>query len=463
MAKPEPPGAALNQSMTPDKPDRSLKRQRSFAEEDGAFRVRRLCILAYVSLKLMDGTFTLFLKLLTMRNHTEHKLMKALLAELGVLKLAHFFLTVAVPRILVHPRALVGILLTTGAVFIFCIGGFLLRDVYGLPLIPLWLRLAMYTQVALSVAVDATADALSRSMGLFLQPARQLGSIAVITALLIQLTVPASWQLAPLVIISVSGVICVATAAKEALKMASVSAGSRATSAVANAGRLPLFFVVMFIGAVVVGDSGEELNDQITKIEMDNDLAGGQAQSTIVKTVVTLLASTVSASVFIAAYQRRFQAPLNEDSQKAAVSRECKVAVVTIMAWGLFQGFRFAAVRAGALGQSWWVGVLVVVDKLTGTGAKDAFGLLQSLILREMATVTGTFAIPITPHMAGSIAEVFDTLGKTYITTSLMNEQSWISEHASLSIGVLSFVAVFAHTIMATVLVRSADDKLKHD
>merc|ERR1712032_209477 len=99
----------------------------------------------------------------------------------------------------------------------------------------------------------------------------------------------------------------------------------------------------------------------MANLEIDKDLAGGKSRATLVKTGIGLLANLASASAFAATYRRRFK-KLDDEAQHEATARESKIAMVVVVVWGVFQGIRFAAVRAGALGNGWSVAALVLAD-----------------------------------------------------------------------------------------------------
>eukprot|EP00931_Biecheleriopsis_adriatica_P067986 TRINITY_DN42040_c0_g1_i1.p1 TRINITY_DN42040_c0_g1~~TRINITY_DN42040_c0_g1_i1.p1 ORF type:complete len:356 (-),score=72.27 TRINITY_DN42040_c0_g1_i1:29-937(-) len=302
-------------------------------------------------------------------------------------------------------------------------------------------------------------------MGVYLQPSKKFGSIICTLSLILQLVLPITWRAAPLLIVASLACLAVALSCLSAMRMGHSAAGLRLSTDVADAGHLPLGFALLFLAAVVIGDNGEELNDQIANLEIDKDLAGGKTGATLIKTGISLIASVTSASAFVVTYRRRFEQP-DEKGQKESTSRESKLAVVAVVVWGTFQGARLAAVRAGALGQGWSVAALVLFDKMTGSFAEDACGQLQTLSLHEMALPAGAALLPITPHLAGSFAEVVDKLSKAFITKSLLDEHSWVSLHTSVLVALLTLAAISLHGALAFMLLQrspSENWKAKED
>lgn len=430
--------------------------------EDQA-QARRVCVAAYVSFKLMDEVlFGLIDIWLVTSRHPERSAFVRMSADLDSLKIVHLLLTFALP-LLLRPFRLQVLFLVTSFLFAF---NFLMAATSlagGQQLVSTNFYVCGVVLTLCMLATDAVADAICRSMKVYLQPVRKLAALLCTVCILAQVHLPSSFRLVPLACLFALALGSGLYAAVQARRL-SLRGGALDNATSMQYRTMTPGGALLFSSSVLVGDNGEEILDVITNYKIAEQLAGGSTFGFDVKHGINLISHTVNGFLFWKRYNRRFveledkQKDNKADTEKG-VRYEVFWSLGVLAVWAVFQVCRLIAWAGSSSPSQSVVAGLILGDKLIGSAAQDAMGFIQGAAVVEMSTATaGTLVATgfgLSPNLASSLSEVCKKLSKAWLKKSLLDETHWVRENSMYLVGACVVLAMLGHLLMSKIILRA--------
>lgn len=203
---------------------------------------------------------------------------------------------------------------------------------------------------------------------------------------------------------------------------------------------------------MTVGANGEQLMDELSTITIDAQLAGGKRAAALSKELVSFVASAATLGIYRMVSSEPQPKPSSTSSAKADAGLQCSAVVLIV--WGLFQAARFSLTDVlsrseDGAGLAALIAALVLLDKLTGSAAEDAFGWIQNRML-SACSESRTTRWAVSSDVAGSYAEVAAKLTKAYAKRSLQDDGGFLAQHVGSCMAASVLFSVIAHIFMAT-------------
>eukprot|EP01052_Picozoa_sp_SAG31_P040108 SAG31_NODE_5727_length_2358_cov_1.263834_2_plen_407_part_00 len=280
------------------------------AELDAA--VHRFCFASFIAVKLIhECLFDVMAAWLLSIQHPGSTALIELGIQCEALKLIHLPLTMVLPRFASSAfltAAFAGAACTYAAVLVTVASRALFSDPATTSLIPAWLYAVVWMLEICTIATDAVTDAMCRARRMHLAPVAKLAgllSTAIMLGQRVEIFGTQRWyDVALLAFLGISGTVsCLwASIAASRLKSGGTLIATK-NSAVASLGFVS---AVSFATVVLVGDSGEEILDTVTKYKINAELFGGNASPFVVKQLISLAVGAVTLAIFAANYYARF-------------------------------------------------------------------------------------------------------------------------------------------------------------
>lgn len=345
-------------------------------------KARRVCFAAYISFKLMDEViFGLIDTWMITSRHPERNALVRMSADMDSLKITHLLLTLALP-LLLRPFRLQMLFLATSVLFVLCFFMLVWRLATGEQLVSNDFYLVGVVLTLLMLATDAVADAICRSMRVYLQPVRKVAGLLCTISVLAQVHLPSSFEFVPLACLFLLALCSALYAALEARGL-SPSHGALEGATDIQSRTMSVRGALLFSSSVLVGDNGEEIIDVITNLKISEQLRGGSTFGFDVKHGINLIAQSANMFLFWKRYKHRnvtdkeeaeeeAQGKGSEVSPKPSVRYDIMWSLATLVVWGLFQGVRLLAWVENPSPSQLAIGGLILGDKLVGSAAQDA-------------------------------------------------------------------------------------------
>lgn len=247
--------------------------------------------------------------------------------------------------------AFVGAACTYAAVLVIVASRALFSDPSTTSLIPAWLHVVVWMLEICTIATDAVTDAMCRARRMHLAPVAKLAGLLSTAFMLCQRVEIFGTQrhdATLLAFLGISGTVsCLwASVAASRLKSAGTLVATK-NSAVASLGFVS---AVSFAAVVLVGDSGEEILDTVTKYKINAELFGGNASPFVVKQLISLAVGAVTLAIFVANYYARFSkksaqaSPEESFADTAGLRREVWFGVIAVRCLQLHRLYSFQRV-----------------------------------------------------------------------------------------------------------------------